>query len=103
MLLALCHLSASPDRVRHQHRDRHRTDTAGNGSDRGRFFRYFGKGNITNEPVTTLHRRVIYAIDSDIDHDRAVPDMFRANKFRLADGGDEDVSRARDIRQPFAA
>ena len=98
-----CHLPAGADCVRHQHRDRHRADAAGHGSDRGRFVGNFREGDVAHEPITALHGRIIDAIDTDIDDDRAFADMFGADEFRLADRRDEDIGRARDLGQTPAA
>ena len=97
------HLPASLDRIRHQHRDRHRTHSSGHRRNRGSFLRDFVKRDIAHQPITALRGRVVDAIDSHVDHDSAVAHVFRSNKFRLPNRRDQDVGRTRDLCQTLAA
>lgn len=103
MLLALGHLPAGFDCVRHQHRDCHRPDAARHRGDGGNFFGHFIKRDIADQTITAFRRRVVHSIDADVDHDCAVANMFRSDKVRLPDRRDQDVGGTRDVRETLAA
>src|SRR5205814_1422552 len=76
-------------------------DAAGHRGDCGSFFGNFRERNVADEAIAPLHGRIIHAVDTDIDDNRAVPHVLRADKFRLANRRDKDIGRARDLGQPL--
>ena len=89
--LEIIHQQAGFDRVGHQHRDRHRPDTARNRRNRARSLRDAVKIDIANKPVATLAAGIIHAIDPNIDHDHAFAHVIRFYEVRLPDGCDDYV------------
>ena len=67
-----------------------------------RLRRDFIERDIADEFVAALDRRVVDAIDPDIDDDRAFAHVFRFHELRLSDRRDDDIRRARDLRQDCA-
>ena len=91
-------------RVRHQHRNRHRSDAARHRSNRRRFFRNFLKSDIAHQPIT--------AFASSESSTRLMPTSITTapsrtcsalDKLWLANRRDQDVGRARDLGQIAAA
>ena len=80
-------------RVREQHRDRHRADAAGDRRDRGRRAR--PRRRTRRRPAACPRRPV----DADVDHDRARLDPVAADHLGAPDGGDHQVGARDDGRQ----
>ena len=91
-------MSAGFDRVRHQHRNRHRADTAGNGGDCADDFRNTVKIDVADEFVAAFTTSVLHPIDSDIDHGRPLTNKFRFNEMWTPDGGDDHVGAPANFR-----
>ena len=58
-------------RILQQTGDRHRPDAAGHGRDHARFLRHFFKCHIADKTRAFRTRRVVDAIDADVEHDGA--------------------------------
>src|SRR5204863_8193652 len=78
-----------------QHRDRHRAYAAGDGRDRRCNLLRFLKLYVAHQVVALLARRIVHAIDADVDHHRAGLHHVARDELRLADRDDENVGLAR--------
>ena len=84
-------LAPSLDRIFHQKRDRHWTNSTG---DRGYFaaqWRYRGEVHIPGESVAGFFGGIGYPIDADVDDHGPRFDHVGRDKFRFADGGNEHI------------
>ena len=91
------------NRVRHQHRDGHWPNAARHGCNRPRLFRNFVKSDVAHEPVAALACRVFDAINSHVDNDSAFADVIGFQKLCSANRRNNNVSRARNLREIAAA
>jgi len=83
--------TAGSYRICHQHGNGHAPDPARHRSDRLTFPGHGIKINIANEPRSGFCRRIVDAINTDINDHRPLFDMIRADKMGYPDRGDEDV------------
>ena len=83
----------------HQHRNRHRTHTAGHGCNRTAFRSDFGERDIADKLRAFWRRRIGDPVDSYINHHRAFLHHVGFHKFRLADCGDQNIRATADRGQ----
>src|SRR4051794_2437022 len=83
-------------RVHQQHRDRHRADATGDGSDRARLLDNGVEVHIPYQPV-------VGAVDADVDDDGAVADHLGRHQLRAADCCNEHVGTAAHVREVAGA
>ena len=83
------------DSVFHKHRDGHRADAAGNGSDRAGNARGGFKVHISAELA------FLVSVHTDVDNDRAFFYHIACDEFCLADRGNQNVRPACDLREIF--
>src|SRR5213596_317218 len=69
-------------RIRHQHRDGHWTDAAGDRRDCARLSRDFAKCDIAYQAVTALVRWIFDAINAHVDDDGAFAHVIGFQEFR---------------------
>lgn len=91
------------DRVLHEHRDRHRSDSSRHRRDVRRLVDGRVKVDVADEARARLARRVVDEVGPDVDHDRARLDPVALDEARLADRGDDNVGLLDDRREVLCA
>jgi hypothetical protein len=76
-----------------QHRTGHRTDAPRDGGDPGRSLYDLIEANVPDETS------IFFAMDADVDDDRALPNVLGPDHLPLAGGDDENVSPPGDLRK----
>src|SRR5918999_6453365 len=79
------------DRVVEQHRTGHRADAPRDGGDPGRSLVDLIEANVPDETS------IFFAMDADVDDDRALPDVLGPDHLPLAGGDDEDAGPAGNL------
>jgi hypothetical protein len=85
---------ASRYRVLHEHCDRHRSNSAWNGSDRFGSLRDFVKSHDAYQSKTARSSVILHPINSDIDDNCTFANMICPQKLAAPNGRDENVSGA---------
>ena len=77
----------------HEHRNRHRSDAAGNRCDRARNRLYLCEIDIAAQ------LSVLLSVNADIDHDRTLFDIVCRDHFRSADRDNQNIRLSAYVRQ----
>src|SRR5687768_7196462 len=88
-------LPGGADGVLEQHRDGHRADASRHRRDVRRDTTDALEVDVTDDAVSFGTRRIVNAVDPDVDHDRAFPNHVAGQHLGLAYRGDDDVRALR--------